>query len=250
MVTFPWPWPRPTRTRIVQRGPATIIAEPNGSLTVQIATSEKVFEFQSCRLVFDGQTSTNVGVSWNLPDAVNMIVGKTIVLSTEDSGVAPTEAHIASGVPNDVRDFSKENTEALAERRRALLAWQSNKKIMPARREATPGEMFDELQKAQLQFVDLLELVGQGKISHVDGLLRLRQLHSRFSPCSMRHKSTSAHFVCSVSNKSEHTKGTPPPSTSTLLRPVFKSPRSRNGTLSKRLAVSTQDMKKGILALA
>jgi hypothetical protein len=81
---------------VVQRGPATIFAEPNGSLTVQIATDEEVFEFGSCRLVFDGQTSTNVGVSWNLPHAINMIVGKTIVLSMENGDLVPIEARIRS----------------------------------------------------------------------------------------------------------------------------------------------------------
>ena len=35
IMTFPWPWPCPTRTQVVQRGPATIFAEPNGSLTVR-----------------------------------------------------------------------------------------------------------------------------------------------------------------------------------------------------------------------
>ena len=176
MLSFPWPWPCPKRTMIVQRGPATILAEPNGSLTVQIVTDEKVFEFQSCRLVFDGPTSTNVGVSWNLPDAVNMIVGQIIVLSTEDIRLAPAEARIASGVPNDVRDFSKENTEAGAERRRALLEWQADKSIKATRREASPGEIFDALQKAERQLADLLKHVEQGNISHVDGLLRLLRL--------------------------------------------------------------------------
>lgn len=176
MLSFPWPWPCPKRTMIVQRGPATILAEPNGSLTVQIVTDEKVFEFQSCRLVFDGPTSTNVGVSWNLPDAVNMIVGQIIVLSTEDMRLAPAEARIASGVPNDVRDFSKGNTEAAAERRRALLEWQADKKIKATRRGASPGEIFDALQKAERQLADLLKHVEQGNISHVDGLLRLLRL--------------------------------------------------------------------------
>jgi hypothetical protein len=143
---------------------------------VEIATDEKVFEFHSCRLAFDGPTSTNVGVSWNLPHAVHMIVGQTIVLSTEGGGPVPAEARIASGVPDDVRDFSKENTEAVAERRRALLEWQADKKISETRREASSSEIFDALRNAERQFVDLLELVKQGNISHVDGLLRLLRL--------------------------------------------------------------------------
>jgi hypothetical protein len=104
MMTFPWPWPCRRRTQIVQRGPATIFAEPNGSLMVQIASDDQTYTFESCPLVFAGQTSTNVGVSWHLPHAVNMIVGKTIVLSTEDGSLVPAEAHIPSGVPNDARD--------------------------------------------------------------------------------------------------------------------------------------------------
>jgi hypothetical protein len=173
IMTFPWPWPCPTRTQLVRRGPAVIFAEPNGSLGVQITTDEKVFEFQSCRLVLDGQTSTNVGVSWCLPHAVNMIVGKAIVLSTENSELVPVEAHIPSGVPNDVRDFSKQNADALGKRHNAFARYGAEKKLKVGRRDATADEIFDALQRAQQQITELLSLVGEGKVHHVDGLLRL-----------------------------------------------------------------------------
>jgi hypothetical protein len=149
IMTFPWPWPCPTRTQVVQRGPATIFAEPNGSLTVQIATDEEVFEFQSCELIFDDQTSTNVGVSWKLPGSVNMIVGQTIVLSTDHGELVPAEARIATGVPNDIRDFSKENAEALARRRDAFAGYVADRKLKTGRRDATTGEIFDALQNAE-----------------------------------------------------------------------------------------------------
>ena len=129
MMTFPWPWPCPTRTQLVQRGPAAIFAEPNGSLSVQITPDENVLEFQSCRLILDGQTSTNVGLSWYLPQAINMIVGKAIVLSTENGELVPVGAHIPSGVPNDTRDFSKQNADALGNRREAFARYEAEKKL-------------------------------------------------------------------------------------------------------------------------
>jgi hypothetical protein len=102
IVTFPSPWPCAARTQIVRREPITIYAEPNGSLLLQIAAADRFVEFCSCPLIFpDGRTSTNVGVSWNLPHAVNMIVGQTVVLCTENPDLVPTQARISSGLPKD-----------------------------------------------------------------------------------------------------------------------------------------------------
>src|ERR1700722_15586356 len=100
MLTFPWPWPWPcrARTKLVEREGVAIFAEPGGSLTVRIVSGRQVVEFQSCRLVFDAPTSTNVGVSWKLPGSVHMIVGRTIVLSADAAEVGPAEARIGSGV--------------------------------------------------------------------------------------------------------------------------------------------------------
>jgi len=162
--------------QMAHRGPATIFAEPNGSLTVQIATDEEVFEFQSCQLVFGGQTSTNVGVSWKLPGSVNMIVGQTIVLSTDHGELVPAEARIATGVPNDIRDFSKENVEALARRRVAFAGYVDDRKLKTGRRDAATGEIFDALQNAEQEIAELLKLVGEGKVHHINGVLRLLRL--------------------------------------------------------------------------
>jgi hypothetical protein len=145
-------------------------------LTVQIATGEQTFSFQTCRLVFDGQTSTNVGVSWNLRRAVSMIVGKTIVLSAEESSLVPAEVHIPSEVPNDVRDFSDQNADALIKRRDAFARYRAEKKFTVGRRDATADEIIDALRRAQQQITELLNLVGKGEVDHVDGLLRLLRL--------------------------------------------------------------------------
>lgn len=176
MMTFPWPWPCRARAKLVERDLVAIFAERNGSLTVRIGSDGEVVEFQSCRLVFDAQTSTNVGISWKLPGSVNMIVGQTIVLSTDRGELEPIEARIVSGVPNDIRDFSKENAEALARRRDALIRYEVDKKVKEGRRDASVKEIFDALDSARQQIVELVKLVGERKLYHIDGLLRLLRL--------------------------------------------------------------------------
>jgi hypothetical protein len=177
ILTFPWPWPCPTRTLIVRREPATIFAEPNGSLLAQIVADNQTFEFQSCPLLFpDGKTSTNLGLSWDLPRTVNMIVGQTIVLSTGQPDLVPSEARIRSGLPNDTRNFLKENDDALRKRNDTLPGSKADKRKIPGRRDATPNELFDALLKAQQEIADLIVLVEQGRIQHVNGLLRLLRL--------------------------------------------------------------------------
>ena len=142
IITFPWPWPCAIRTKIIQREPVAIFAETDGSLSVHIASNDEVVEFQTSQIVFDAQTSTNVGLSWNLPDAVALIVGKTFVLSIENSASVLTKAHITSGVPNDVRDFSQENQNALNKRRDAFAQYCVSRKLKDGRRDATRDEIF------------------------------------------------------------------------------------------------------------
>ena len=178
MLTFPWPWPWPcrARTKLVEREGVAIFAEPGGSLTVRIVSGRQVVEFQSCRLVFDAPTSTNVGVSWKLPGSVHMIVGRTIVLSADAAELVPAEARIASGVPNDTRDFSQENATALARRCQTLARYEADKKAKKGRREASVKEIFDALATARQQIVELVEIVREGRLHHLDGLLRLLRL--------------------------------------------------------------------------
>jgi hypothetical protein len=57
-----------------------------------------------------------------------MIVGQTIVLSADHAELVPAEARIASGVPNDTRDFSDENATALARRGETLARYEADKK--------------------------------------------------------------------------------------------------------------------------
>jgi hypothetical protein len=159
---------------IVRREPAAIFAEPNGCLSVQITTTVgRVFEFRTCPIVLDGKTSTNLGISWELPRAINIIAGRTFVLSSEQPDLVPTEAYIRSGLPNDTRDFTKENDQALKKRNDTFAGSKADKKQKPGRRDATFDELFDALRNAQQQFADLIVLVQQGKLHHVDGLLRL-----------------------------------------------------------------------------
>jgi hypothetical protein len=176
MATLPWPWPVRAKTKIAERGPATVFAEPTGNLSVRIDGGSRIFEFESCPLILEGQTSTNIGFSWALPNIANMIVGKTIVLSNEQPEIVPREARIQSGVSNDRRDFTKDNTDALLKRRDRLASSRASKKLKPTFRETTNAEIFDALQKTQVQISDLLTLVKHGKLEHVDGLLRLLRL--------------------------------------------------------------------------
>lgn len=176
MLTFPWPWPCRARTKLVDREGVAIFAEPGGSLTVRIGSGGQVVEFQSCRLVFDAPTSTNVGVSWKLPGSVHMIVGQTIVLSADHAELVPAEARIASRVPNDARDFSDENATALARRCETLARYEADKKAKKGRRQASVKEIFDALATARQQIVELVEFVGEGRLHHLDGLLRVLRL--------------------------------------------------------------------------
>ena len=176
MLTFPSPWPCPARTTLVEREGVAILAEPDGSLTVRLGSGGEVVEFQSSRLIFDGPTSTNVGVCWKLPGSVDMIVGQTIVLSADHVELVPAEARIKSGVPNDTRDFSDENAAALARRRERLARYEADKTPRKGRRDASVDEIFEALATARQQIVELVEFVGKGKLYHSDGLLRLLRL--------------------------------------------------------------------------
>ncbi len=176
ILTFPFPWPCPNRTEIGRRGPVTLLAEPSGSLTLQIASSAGEVQFQSCPLSFpDGQTTAFVGASWALPDNANMLVGQTIVLSTDQEyrSKIPAVASISTGVPHDLRDFSEENAAVLKKRRDTLAGSKADKKLKPRHREATPNEIFEELHIAHQQIADLLISVEAGKPYHIAGLLRL-----------------------------------------------------------------------------
>ena len=176
MLTFPWPWPCRVRTKVVEREGVAIFAESDGSVTLRIERGGPAVEFRSCRLIFDSKTSTNVGASWKLPNSVDMIVGQTIVLSTDHAEWVPAEARIASGVPNDRCDFSDENAAALARRREMLARYEADKKATKGRRDASVSEIFEALATARQQIVELVELVEKGKHYHSDGLLRLLRL--------------------------------------------------------------------------
>ncbi len=88
----------------------------------------------------------------------------------------PAEARIASGVPNDTRDFSDENATALARRCETLARYEADKKAKKGRREASVKEIFDALATARQQIAELVEFVGEGRLHHLDGLLRLLRL--------------------------------------------------------------------------
>jgi hypothetical protein len=105
-----------------------------------------------------------------------MIVAQTIVLSADPAMLVPAEAHIASGVPNDTRNFSDQNATALARRREKLAGYEAGKKAREGRRQASTQETFDALAKARQQIVELVEFVAQGRLHHSDGLLRLLRL--------------------------------------------------------------------------
>jgi len=75
-----------------------------------------------------------------------------------------------------LRDFSKENAAVLKKRRDTLAGSKADKKTKPGRREATPAEIFEELNVAHKQVDDLLTSVRAGKTYHVAGLLRLLRL--------------------------------------------------------------------------
>jgi hypothetical protein len=170
ILTLPWPWPCKSVTVLAQRGPVTLAADPSRALILQITNDRITSTFRSCRLVITEPTTTSVAVSWNLPEAANMIVGQTVVLSAEQNATVPAEAIIVSGIPNDLRDFSQQNTEALRKRFDKLAGSRGDKKLKP-RRQVTAAEIFSELERVHQEIADLLLLVAQGKSHHVRGLL-------------------------------------------------------------------------------
>jgi hypothetical protein len=175
IVTLPYPWPPRACTILFRNDALTLAAEPTGCLSTQVTAGGEAFRFTSCRLILsdDAPTTTNIGVSWRLPAAMNMIVGQNIVFSTEEPNLVPPEVRVTSGIPKDERDFSKENAEAL-EARRARLARVGQK---PGRRSGGKEYAFQALHDEHRQISDLLDLIDRGQTYHVPGLLgRLRVL--------------------------------------------------------------------------
>lgn len=168
---LPWPWPSSTPTTIAERGPLKVFTCPDGRLTIDIVERQSAFQFKTCRLLLSEPTGTFIAVSWQLPQTINMIVGQTIVLSTEQS--VPPEVRIASGIPHDTRDFSKENTEALKVRYDTMVGSRAQRRLKPNRRAVTTAELFEELENIQREITDLLNLIIQGKPYHVRALLRV-----------------------------------------------------------------------------
>jgi hypothetical protein len=171
ILMLPWPWPCATETIIAERAPVKVSASPDGRLVIEIVEEESAHQFKTCRLILSEPTATFVAVSWRLPGTINAIVGQTIVLSTEQD--VPPEARIASGVPDDIRDFTKENAEALRARYDTLAGSKAQKKRKPNRREATTAELFEELHNIEREITDVLALINQGKTYHVRTLLRV-----------------------------------------------------------------------------
>jgi hypothetical protein len=184
ILVFPWPWPPTARQIWVQHGVLTIAAEPEGCLTAEVASDGQVFKFTSCRLIVTHeQTTTNIGLSWKLPGIMNMIIGKTIgktiVISSESASLVPLEATITSGIPNDLRDFSKENAAKVQERHDA---W-ARSHPKSGRRRAGEDEAFEALRQEHQQIGALLKLIDEGNIHHVPGLLaRLRMVIAQEQP--------------------------------------------------------------------
>jgi hypothetical protein len=110
---------------------------------------------------------------------MNMIVGRTIVISTEDNSVVLSEATITSGIPKDVRDYSKQNAEAVSKRRDRFAGSQPR----PGRRRASNDAAFEALRMELRQITDLLSLIDQGNVDHVPGILaRLRMTIAEGDP--------------------------------------------------------------------
>jgi len=105
-----------------------------------------------------------------------MIVGRTVVLSADHAELVPAEARISAGVPNDTRDFSVENAAALALRSEVSARYNADKKAKEGRRVASANEIFDALATGRQQFVELVQFVREGRLYHLDGLLRLLRL--------------------------------------------------------------------------
>jgi hypothetical protein len=176
ILLMPWPWPPETPICLVRMpltdGHMTITAETSGSLKLTLDGSSQN-NFVSCPIMAPGPfAAANVGVSWNLP-SVNMLVGTTFVISTEQPSIVPAECKITGRVPNDLKDFSKENSQALTKRKARVAGIQRK----PKHRRSTNQEMFRSLRDERDQIVDILKLMEEGKLAHLKGLsTRLRVL--------------------------------------------------------------------------
>ncbi len=119
-----------------------------------------------------------------------MIVGTTIVFSTEDPNIVPTQAAITGVIPNDIEDFSLQNDRAVAKRISTL----GGTHPKPRRRRRTKDEMFSALRDELNQISDLLDHIDRREIYHLPGLAsRLRLLIAEGDPMPLLQ--TSAAFV-------------------------------------------------------
>lgn len=83
------------------------------------------------------------------------------------------ECKITGRIPNDIKDFSEENRQALTKRKARLAGIQPK----PKQRRSTNQEMFRSLRDERDQMVDILKLIEEGKLAHLKGLAtRLRVL--------------------------------------------------------------------------
>jgi hypothetical protein len=182
IVTMPWPWPPAKSTvlarALLQDGSVRLIAQPSGAIELELS-DKSISRFTTCPIIVPFEhAAANIGASWKLP-LVNIIVGTSIVFSTENPAIVPAHFAIPGTIPNDTEDFSAESSRAVAKRKSTL----GGTHPKPQRRRRTNEEILAALRDELRQITDLLAHVERGEIHHLPGLAsRLRLLIAEGDP--------------------------------------------------------------------
>ena len=171
------PWPGPPHQRLIvyngpiEGGDLTLSAEPDGTLKLTISGERRV-EFVTCSIKVPFENAaTFVAASWTLPQC-NLVVGDQLAFSTESPDQVPSEIRIRGTIPNDRRDFSVENRDAVKKRADTLAGTQQK----PHQRRRGKDEIFEALRNERVQLNDLIAHVERGENQYIPGLARLLRL--------------------------------------------------------------------------
>jgi hypothetical protein len=151
----------------VKNSPASIQSPKSHNLC-----DEVLVEFLTCSIKVPFENAaTFVAASWSLPQC-NVLVGNQIAFSTESPDQVPSEIRISGTIPNDRRDFSKDNRDAVKKRADKLIGTQ----LKPHQRRRGKDEIIELLRNERVQLNDLIAHLERGENQYVPGLARLLRL--------------------------------------------------------------------------
>lgn len=183
--TFFWPWPPQAETVFheFQVGEATVtfIAETTGRIRFKMvsrATGEVVYDTLSCILEMPERIRLKMAFGWGDGGVTLKLNGIWIIASKGEHAI-PDTATITGLAPPIVRDFTKENLEAVANRSEKL----QNHKPRSGRIKRDDAAAKEALRAAIMQLKDATKHVNNGELHYIEEIAsKLRKLIATGDP--------------------------------------------------------------------